>query len=385
MGRQEPRFGRSGTARSFWFALIVVIGLLASGGCAKQADPSNASVGTLARPRDSAPAGAGTSAPAAPTTAPANPTPKGMYATPAAPGEIIDDASAREVFNTYWPIHAEGFNDANPALIGSVETGTAALWDAVACVGGCGARLETVKDVRFTAPPQSAYPAYFAAQASVMVSGVESSPTGDTVDSYLTVFTRESAEAPWLATLTTGYSGATSVIPEIGPIVNAPPKVSGSIDPRDLPQRLAEYFDAYKRDGRPPADSPFSDSGGPAERGRLNAETHERLVAKGVADDTSYLSGVADDGFYEFWAGPTTVLACSTIRWTTTNEPMKPGGAITVTKDDDIFPAIVPPGRYARIERDGVRQVCFTYNDDCSCLSVAGFDGGNYVVRTTPA
>src|SRR6185436_18600157 len=99
---------------------------------------------------------------------------------------------------------------------------------------------------------------------------------------------------------------------------------------RRLPDDFAAYFQSYRRTGQAPADTPFNDNSGPAEDGRRAWAAHEELLARGYTDDATYRSAADEDGYFEFAAEPGTLLACSTIRWTSVNTPQQPGGAVTV-------------------------------------------------------
>lgn len=314
-------------------------------------------------------------------------TPAAMFTKPRDPARVIDEATASAVFEAWWPVRADGWKRHDRALLASVESGAALDWDAVSCIGCTTTIGERVDAPRFTAPEGSSYPAYFLAQIHSYDSSTDDAgrPVG-AIETNLAVFRRASAEVPWLAVLVTGNGNRGSVIPPTtaSSFDRPAPQVTGSIDPRQLPDRLAEYYDSYKRTGAAPSGTPFYDNGGLAEDGRSVYEFHRQILDMGVRDDTLYRSGADEDGYYAFDNGSGSVLACSTIRWKTEDVPEASGGAITVEPDGP-FPLFMAPGRYARIDKAGVRQVCFLVTIDCRCLTVIGRTGGTYDANGPPA
>jgi hypothetical protein len=367
-------------------AAVLVLVVVAAVVLMRPSDPAEVATG--------APRSTSTTASAVPTTATASTTtaagdtatPEGMFAIPDDPGVVIDTPTARTVVSAFWPVHVDGWSRADAATLALVETGPALQTDAVACLAPCSAEFgDLVAEPVVTAPQQTSYPATFAAQIQVPATSTGAGGRAvREVGTFLIVFTRESAEQPWLAALVVTNGSTSPILAPGRPILAVPPAITGSIDPHRLPDQFAAYFQSYRYTGEAPADTPFHDNGGPAEDGTHAWQAHERLLQRGYTDDATYRGAAAEDGYYEFAADAQTLLACSTIRWTSVNTAQEPGGAVDVD-EEGMFQAFVPLGRYTRIERDAVRQVCFTVKADCSCLTIVGFLGGPYLARTEPA
>lgn len=300
------------------------------------------------------------------------------FATPAAPGTVIDRATAQRVVDFVWPLRARALHDHHAATVKRLETGAAAENDVAFCTAGCPAPpVIPATGWRFTAPPQQGYPAFFLAEAQTR--GPYNEPAIE-----LMVFTRSSAAAPWLLTVDTNFDALGRVSGRVidGAAVDnfaaAPPSLGG-LDPATLPGLLGAYWQSWKDTGRPPAQTPLTTAGYLADHGPEIWQFHQALAAHGVHETVRYYAD-PKDGPYVFSLGETS-LACGAVRWQVHYEPATAGATLEQSADRE-FSAMLEPGQYRTITAAGLRQSCFRlYPADG--IDVLGENGGDTVSSGT--
>ncbi len=303
-------------------------------------------------------------------------TPAAMFTSPADPAQVIDTDTALRVAEAFWPVHQAAIRASDHAMLQATETGAALAYDKVACVeGGCiDVAPGTVGPIIVTAPPQFAYPANFVAQLRERCTCPGDPEDTQFLQQWYVVFTRQSAEQPWLATIIAGVEHVSQVIDPSTPLPAEVPQADA--DFAYLPDDFATFLEISKSTGAPPMDSTISAAGLAGGLASRLVGFDEEIARHGIETQTEYRSSAAEDGSFAFQASPDEQLVCSAVRWTTVITPANGGSSVRIDSAVPIT-ALVPRGTYSRVVTAGVRQACFLVPTGAGRATVVGVNGGN--------
>jgi hypothetical protein len=280
---------------------------------------------------------------------------------------VVTPAQASRILAATWSLRARALAPVDPHLFSAFEDGPALEEDSGRCRCDVANPFGVLGVHQVVVARQTTYPAQFMAQVSTTASGQFWVAT--------LVFVRTSSAHPWKLRLVTG------LIPD-GPVDLLAPDTDADgfaivsrpttdVDLSSLHQRLAEYWQAWKDDGRAP-ESSFADGAWTTQWGRKLTEQPQGSVRTDVHFTGHYLYAADPrrDGTYVFNVGQGRRLVCGVVRvqktWTGSAERPR------LVQDLRRRPLgiSIPPGTYRAYLSSGITEPCILVPPDGQHLVV---------------
>jgi hypothetical protein len=300
-----------------------------------------------------------TSTPSTSTTSPSSST-SSTTAGPAVAGPPLTAGTAQAVFNSSWPEFAIAFATGDEA--GVARYADTDVQDAIAgwfgC--GCGPWPTAYQKVFMSAPPETTYPLSFLAE--IQERDYSQQPMVVEV-----VYSKQDAGAAWLISYLVSFIDGPPYLDGSEMDTPAPPS---TFDVSIVGSQFASFFQAVFDTGKLPHTW--------IQTGSMAQETQKVLADRAT---------LKEDHFQEtltYSAGPHSVafaipggdLMCGEIRshsvLTATG-----GGPVVQPADSSVFGEELPPGTYASVTSDGLRDACWTATTTGTATPVS-FMGGIY-------
>src|SRR5439155_10751093 len=277
--------------------------------------------------------------------------------TPANPAVTVDAATAERVFQSLFPLRSRAvfFQDADSIAL--IETGAAREYDLARCHLGCPTPPVSGGGVRhtFSAPRQSAYPAFFIARADRY--GVAGQAVSEVI-----VFTRQSRAAPWLVALDDSTEGANPLLDDDNLGLDAAvPRLRGP-NPSSLTGAFAAYLQHWWDAGSDLAGTPF-ETAGLRERTAAIWAGHDKLDANREREVKRY-SADPSAGVFVVRAYGNQVLTCGVVRHASTYTPAPGAPPLVQGPDRSDWGESLAPGSYQAIDEAGLEEDCFLVAPD---------------------
>ncbi|MCU1591759.1 MAG: hypothetical protein JWP11_3015 [Frankiales bacterium] len=282
---------------------------------------------------------------------------------PPPPGNVVvDQAQAGQVLRQYWPVHERAVVRRDLATLSRLSAGPAREWEQSVAACGC-LVVETPRpllNAAYFVPRQTSYPASFITEAQTVAHG-----------SYwaeLLVFTKATANAPWLVTQDSGFGPPAGVAPGLGvPVTDAAGfdrPVTAAQHQRALTAAagLAALWQEAKETGDVPARPDFELTGQTGRRvATLTAHLQDQVQAGGAIGHFRFYASPADPLIEVTDAGGSE-LACQVVRETVVYTPTR-GHSIRQDRGH-MWGQDLRPGQYRRITHRDLWATCFIIPPD---------------------
>ena len=321
--------------------------------------------------------GATSSAPAAPdeSTAPA----PSITATSPQAGLAVTPAQARTVGTGLWTawVQARATRDVTALQTLDMQPMLAADWGYV-CQFGCHGPQLGLSTLTVTVPRQSGWPAHFLANATYTPCQTPVTPCDDTF-----VAVQAAPGAPWKIASMADWTGTSyATIPPAGSDQLSPdPTPPPGSDVSALPEAYAQYLQAIKTNGAPPAGTRLGP--GPFTSGLISSNylPASEQQAEGQTVSVAYRTSPSDP-IWQFAGRDGTTEVCGTVRFTDvrreTTVPLVQSAAVHPYGD-------LAAGVYSSVTLTGLHLVCFeVYADAARPVAVIGTWGDIVTATGTP-
>ena len=284
------------------------------------------------------------------------------------PGVAVTAAEAQNVGTELWQawIQARATRDITALETLDAQPELSADWGYI-CQYTCAGPWLTLSSIAVTVPKQTKWPADFLATATYTTDcNASASPCDNTF-----VAVQTAPGAPWKIASMTNWSGnsyATTSPAEPGQLSAAPTPPPGS-HVTTLPQEYAEYLQAIKTTGKPPAHTRLGP--GPFTTSLVSANYYpeSEQQADGLTDNITYYTNKADP----IWQFPGTngaTAVCGSVRYTDTEKATTT--PLSQSPADHPFGNLAT-GTYSSVTMTGIHLVCFeVYSDPNQPVAVFG-------------
>lgn len=298
---------------------------------------------------------------------------------PAGRGPVVTPDQARRILRAAWATREIAGAQDNPALLAQVETGPARAVEPSVTVDDLLTHQRSYRVVRsierssIAVPYQSRYPAAFLAAVQTEVYPGSPGPPPSAVTELLLI-TRASADTGWRIAVGTNFTE----IPLADDLVfSAPtpdpvhpgyslPGSAYSLPPAAAFTALADYYQSWWNDDRPPAGTPVAAGPNTSAAGRdIAGNGQDQLTSHGLLRHLEYRVWPGPESTFSFNFHHVFDVACSAI-----------GGVDRYTAPNAVFPVLQNPARTwfgPRIVPGAYHRVSARM-DDQTCI-VVGRDG----------
>lgn len=321
--------------------------------------------------------GGNTGAPAAPdeSTAPA----PSITATSAQSGLAVTPEEAQTVGAQLWNawVQARATRDATALQTLDMQPMLAADWGYI-CQFDCHGPELTLSALTATVPRQAKWPADFLANATYTPCQTPITPCDDTF-----VAVQAAPGAAWKIASMADWTGTSyASTPPVGPGQLSPdPTPPAGADVAALPEAYAQYLQAIKTTGAPPAVTRLA--AGPFTSGLIQANYFpaSEQQAQGLVETTTYRVDPSDPT-WQFAGSNGTTEVCGTVRFT---DVRKETTIPLVQSAADHPYGDLAAGVYSSITMTGLHLVCFeVYPDPAKPVAVVGTWGETVTATGTP-
>ena len=283
-------------------------------------------------------------------------------------GQVITPYQAQHLTYLFWPMEERALATNDAAATDMIESGPAAeIADAISCENQkLGKNIRVARPetaINVYVPHQTEYPARFVAEVQTVVypSAIAEAPPGTQYLEFL-VFVRSDRKSSWKAVIDTGAAAVPgadghSTVPGTNLDVDAPRPLW--IDPANVPQALASYWQRWFNVGVPPVDNPFAPGRWTNEQGQVIETGKLTELERGIVDHTSYYTDTSHDGLYQFAVndGDSYDVTCFTVRYRSTLTPANTG-LLYQDATRSHYGGHLQPGSYSSITILGLHQSC---------------------------
>jgi len=269
-------------------------------------------------------------------------------------GNLVTTAAAAGALKAYWPVHEQALVDGDLAKLASLDADSAAEWEKGAVACGCYHIDEPrpLKSASYLIPKQTAYPAFFMAEATETYQGV------DHVD--LLVFTKQNAQESWLVSEESGFSPSVIAASKVAPAAGnaAAPTAAQHARATKAAADLATFWQEAKNNSDLPDANTFDTAGQTGQRlASLMASGQDEVQGNGLLGHYTF-SASSTDPLFEVTTADGSDLACQPLRESVVYTP-PPGYAVHQDADQHEWGKLLPPGDYASLTSRDAWQTCF--------------------------
>ena len=228
-------------------------------------------------------------------------------------GVAVTASEAPTVGTELWEawIQARATRDITALQTLDAEPELSADWGYI-CQYGCAGPQLTLSSIAVTVPLQSKWPADFLATASYTADcNASASPCDNTF-----VAVQSAPGARWQIAAMTNWSGDSyATRSPVGPGQLSPRPTPPSAHVTSLPQQYAEYLQAIKTTGKPPAATRLAPGPFTTDLIATNYNPPSQQQTDGLTDTTTYYTN-SNDPVWQFAGSNGATAVCGTVRYT---------------------------------------------------------------------